>query len=113
MQNKFNLPPDMFSLVCERAEDPLKARDVYDALLNEVQIQLDESHREPQDAAFIMIAQYALILNDIAQKVAVDEGIICSECFEPLEPVEGDEGYFVCENRMCKLWLKHVKRAVR
>ncbi len=105
-QNKFDLPPSMFELVCERAEDPKNARDVYDVLLNEMQIQLDSTHDEPQHAAFLMIAQYALILDDIKQNVAVDENLICKECFEPLPESTGDNS---CDNPKCKLYCVPVE----
>jgi hypothetical protein len=109
-QNKFDLPPSLFSLVCERADDPLNARQVYDALLNEIQIQLDSAYKEPQDAAFLMIAQYALILNDIKLKVSVDEGFICRACQTPLLVLSDHN---ICNDSRCACWGKEVIRVVK
>jgi hypothetical protein len=108
-QNKFDLPPGLFSLVCERADDPSNTRQVYDALLNEIQIKLDSAYKEPQDAAFLMIAQYALILNDIKLKVAVDEGLICRACQTPLLVLSDHN---ICNDARCACWGKEVKRVV-
>lgn len=69
VQNKFDLPPSVFSLVCERAKDPERARDVYEVLLDEMHIQLDWARDNPDDAAFLMIAMYALLLNEFASVV--------------------------------------------
>ncbi len=114
IQNKYNLPPDLFELVCEKScyhdtgspgmldpEDPIV---IYDILLQEIEIQAAGAAGHPEeDGRFPTIMQCALILEHLRQDAAVKKGIICKECFEPL--LELSDGA-VCDNPKCSLYLK-------
>lgn len=109
-QNKFDLLPSLFALVCEKANNPESARDVYDVLLQEIEIQTSQAYDHPdEDGRFSTIMQCALTLEELRHRVAVDEGLICKECFEPLLDLSNAS---VCENQKCPLYMAEVKKAV-
>ena len=100
VKNVFNLPPDVFDLVCEKSkvpEDPVAA---YDILCQEIEIQISQARDHPEEGGrFPTIMQCTLILEGLRKTVAVKQGSNCKECFEPVE-----EG--ICENTRCSLYMK-------
>ncbi len=66
IQNKFDLPPSLFAMVCEKTENPENARDVYDILLQEIEIQAAAATDYPnEEGRFPTIMQCALILEGL------------------------------------------------
>ncbi|VVB60566.1 Uncharacterised protein [uncultured archaeon] len=89
-QNKFNLPPDLYELVCEKAgtpttfedslvtfEEPMNPEDpkvIYDILLQEIEIQAAGARGHPEEVGrFPTIMQCALILEYLRHGVKQQE----------------------------------------
>jgi len=104
-KNLFNLPPDLFDLVCEKCRDPEDSVIVYQVLCQEIEIQISQARDHPEeDGRFLTIMQCALILESLRKDAAVCMGRICRECFELL--TEHDDG--TCNNQGCSLYLVNV-----
>lgn len=107
-KNKFDLPPGLFSLVCEKSENPEDPIEVYQILCQEIEIQIAQAYDCPEeDGRFPTIMQCALILEHLRQDVAVRKGRICKECFEPL--ADSGDGTFSCDNPKCGLYYVEQK----
>ncbi len=66
IKNKFDLPPSLFELVCEKAQDPEDANEIYDILLDEIELQTAAASDDPEeDGCFPTIIQCALILEHL------------------------------------------------
>jgi len=104
-KNLFNLPPDVFDLVCEKSQDPEDPVLVYQVLCQEIEIQILQARDHPEEGGrFPTIMQCALILESLRKDAAVCMGRICRECFEPL--TDHDDG--TCNNQGCSLYLVNV-----
>ena len=76
INNLFNLPPDVFDLICEKCgelnNDPEDPVAVFDILCQEINIQLSQAQEYPEEAGrFNRIAFCALVLENIREDVAV------------------------------------------
>ncbi len=70
VKNKFDLPPSLFGLVCEKAQNPEDANEIYDILLDEIEIQAAGASDYPdEDGRFPMIIQCALILEHLRHEM--------------------------------------------
>jgi hypothetical protein len=86
-KNLFNLPPDLFDLVCEKTN----------------------GHPEEEGGRFPTIMQCALILESMRKDAAVRMRLICSECFESL--VDNEDGIKSCNNPSCsKYFVENPKK---
>ena len=111
INNLFNLPPDVFDLMCEKCgafnsnpEDPVA---VFDVLCQEINLQLDQAREYPEEGGrFNRIAQCVLILENIREDVAVSKGAICRECFELL--TANDDETASCNNPRCSLYMVSI-----
>jgi len=109
-KNLFNLPPDVFELVCEKIKDyqkdhPEDSELIYRILCDEIEIQVAGAYEHPEEEGrFPTIMQCALILESLRKDAAVCMGRICRECFELL--TEHDDG--TCNNQGCSLYLVNV-----
>lgn len=104
-KNLFNLPPDIFDLVCEKSQDPEDPVMVYQVLCQEIEIQISQARDQPEECGrFPTIMQCSLILESLRKDAAVCMGRICRECFELL--TEHDDG--TCNNQGCSLYLVNV-----
>ncbi len=111
-KNVFNLPPDMFDLVCEKSQDPENPVLVYQVLCQEIEIQVAGAYEHPEeDGRFMTIMQCALILENLRKDAAVRMKRICKECFEPLTN-DGD-GTTSCNTRGCSLYFVNVTPELR
>jgi hypothetical protein len=109
VRNRYNLPPDLFDLVCEKSKNPEDPVEVYQVLCQETEIQIAQAYDYPEeDGRFPMIMQCALILEYLRKDAAVQKGKICKECFEPL--IDFDDGTFSCENPKCGLYFIEQRR---
>jgi len=110
-KNLFNLPPDLFDLVCEKTnghpEDPEL---IYRVLCEEIEIQVAGAYEHPEEEGrFMTIMQCALILEGMKKDAAVRMGLICSECFESL--VDNEDGIKSCNNPSCsKYFVENPKK---
>jgi hypothetical protein len=107
-KNLFNLPPDLFDLVCEKTnghpEDPEL---IYRVLCEEIEIQVAGAYEHPEEEGrFMTIMQCALIMENLRKDAAVRMKRICKECFEPLTN-DGD-GTTSCNTRGCSLYFVNV-----
>jgi len=106
-KNLFNLPPDMFDLVCEKSPDPEDPVLVYQVLSQEIEIKISQARDHPEESGrFLTIIQCALILESLRKDAAVCMGRICRECFEPLTN-DGD-GTTSCNTQGCSLYFVNV-----
>ena len=107
IKNLFNLPPDVFDLVCEKSQDPEDPVMVYQVLCQEIEIQISQARDYPEeDGRFPTIMQCALILESLRKDAAVGMRHICKECFEPLVD---DQDYTVsCNTPGCSLYSVNV-----
>ena len=106
-KNLFNLPPDVFELVCEKSQDPEDPVMVYQALCQEIEIQISQARDHPEEGGrFPTIMQCALIMESLRKDAAVRMKRICKECFEPLTN-DGD-GTTSCNTRGCSLYFVNV-----
>ena len=111
-KNVFNLPPDMFDMVCEKSQDPENPVLVYQALCQEIDIQISQARDLPEEnGRFMTIMQCALILENLRKDAAVRMKRICKECFEPLTN-DGD-GTTSCNTRGCSLYFVNVTPELR
>ncbi|MCE8425956.1 MAG: hypothetical protein J5U17_09300 [Candidatus Methanoperedens sp.] len=103
-KNLFNLPPDLFDLVCEKSQDPEDPVLVYQVLCQEIEIQISQVCDHPEeDGRLPTIMQCALILESLRKDAAVGMRRICKECFEPL--VEDTDGTKSCNTQGCSLYF--------
>lgn len=106
-KNLFNLPPDLFELVCEKSQDPEDPVLVYRVLCQEIEIQISQARDYPEEGGrFPTIMQCALILESLRKDAAVCMGRICRECFEPF--TDHDDGTALCTNQGCSLYFVNV-----
>ncbi len=106
-KNLFNLPPDLFDLVCEKSQDPEDPVLVYQVLCQEIEIQISQACDHPEeDGRFPTIMQCVLILESLRKDAAVCMGHICRECFEPL--VEDQDRTVSCNTPGCSLYFVNV-----
>ncbi|MFZ3166652.1 MAG: hypothetical protein WA130_03480 [Candidatus Methanoperedens sp.] len=106
-KNLFNLPPDLFDLVCEKCRDPEDPVLVYQVLCQEIEIQISQARDHPEEGGrFPTIMQCALIMESLRKDAAVCMGRICRECFEPLTN-DGD-GTTSCNTRGCSLYFVNI-----
>jgi hypothetical protein len=106
-KNLFNIPPDLFDLVCEKIQDPEDPVLVYQVLCQEIEIQISQARDHPEEGGrFPTIMQCALILESLRKDAAVCMGRICRECFELL--TDHDDGTALCNNQGCSLYLVNV-----
>ncbi|MDO8724641.1 MAG: hypothetical protein Q7J35_01065 [Candidatus Methanoperedens sp.] len=104
IKNLFNLPPDVFDLVCEKSQDPEDPVMVYQALCQEIEIQVAGAYEHPEEyGRFMTIIQCALILENLRKDAAIRMRRICKECFEPL--VADGDGTVSCNNPQCSLYF--------
>ncbi|MFZ3169015.1 MAG: hypothetical protein WA130_15490 [Candidatus Methanoperedens sp.] len=110
IKNLFNLPPDVFDLVCEKIQDPEDPVLVYQVLCQEIEVQISQAHDHPEDGGrFPTIMQCALILEGMRKDAAVRMRLICSECFESL--VDNEDGIKSCNNPSCsKYFVENPKK---
>ncbi|MDO8726590.1 MAG: hypothetical protein Q7J35_11030 [Candidatus Methanoperedens sp.] len=107
VKNVFNLPPDVFDLVCEKSQDPEDPVMVYQVLCQEIEIQISQARDHPEEGGrFPTIMQCALIMESLRKDAAVRMKRICKECFEPLTN-DGD-GTTSCNIRGCSLYFVNV-----
>ena len=103
-KNLFNLPPDVFDLVCEKSQDPEDPVLVYQVLCQEIEIQISQARDHPEEGGrFPTIMQCVLILESLRKDAAVGMKRICRECFEPL--VEDNDGTKSCNTQGCSLYF--------
>jgi hypothetical protein len=106
-KNLFNLPPDLFDLVCEKSPDPEDPVMVYQVFCQEIEIQISQARDHPEDGGrFPTIMQCALIMESLRKDAAVGMRRICKECYEPLTN-DGD-GTTSCNTRGCSLYFVNV-----
>jgi hypothetical protein len=106
-KNLFNLPPDLFDLVCEKSQNPEDPVLVYQVLCQEIEIQISQTFDHPEEGGrFPKIMQCALILESLRKDAAVCMGRICRECFELL--AKDSDGTTSCNNQGCSLYLVNV-----
>ncbi len=106
-KNLFNLPPDVFELVCEKSQDPEDPVMVYQVLCQEIDIQISQARDHPEDGGrFPTIMQCALIMENLRKDAAVRMKRICKECFEPL--TNDSDGTTSCNTRGCSLYFVNV-----
>src|SRR5659263_364046 len=99
-KNLFNLPPDIFDLVCEKSPDPEDPVLVYQVLCQEIEIQISQARDHPEeDGRLQAIVQCALILESLRKETAVRMKHICKECFGPL--VEDIDSTKSCNTQGC------------
>ena len=107
VKNVFNLPPDVFDLVCEKSQDPEDPVMVYQVLCQEIEIQISQARDHPEeDGRFPTIMQCALIMESLRKDAAVRIRRICRECFEPL--TNDSDGTTSCNTRGCSLYFVNV-----
>ena len=107
-KNLFNLPPEVFDLVCEKSQDPEDPVMVYQVLCQEIEIQISQARDHPEeDGRLPTIMQCALILESLRKDAAVCMRRICKECFEPLTN-DGDGTTTSCNTRGCSLYFVNV-----
>jgi hypothetical protein len=103
-KNLFNLPPDLFDLVCEKSHDPEDLVLVYQVLCQEIEIQISQARDHPEECGrFPTIMQCALTLEGLRKDAAVAMRQICGECFESL--VDNENGTGSCNNPGCSKYL--------
>lgn len=111
-KNLFNLPPDLFELVCEKSQDPEDPVMAYQILCQEIEIQISQACVHPEEGGrFPAIMQCALIMENLRKDVAVRMKRICKECFEPLTN-DGD-GTTSCNTQGCSLYFVNVTPELR
>ncbi len=107
VKNVFNLPPDVFDLVCEKSQDPEDPVMVYQVLCQEIEIQISQARDHPEEGGrFPTIMQCALIMENLRKDAAVRMKRICKECFEPL--TNDSDGTTSCNTRGCSLYFVNV-----
>jgi hypothetical protein len=107
IKNLFNLPPDMFDLVCEKSQDPEDPVAVYQILCQEIEVQVAGALEHPEeDGRFPTIMQCALILENLRKDAAISMGIICRECFEPL--TDNGDDTASCNSSRCSLYIVNI-----
>jgi len=110
-KNLFNLPTDLFDMVCEKTnghpEDPEL---IYRVLCEEIEIQVAGAYEHPEEEGrFMTIMQCALILEGMKKDAAVRMRLICCECFESL--VDNEDGIKSCNNPSCsKYFVENPKK---
>jgi len=108
-KNLFNLPPDLFELVCERIKDyqkdhPEDPELIYRILCDEIEIQVAGAYEHPEEEGrFLTIMQCVLTLESLRKDAAVAMGLICGDCFVSL--VDNENGTGSCNNPGCSKYL--------
>jgi hypothetical protein len=104
-KNLFNLPSDLFDLVCEKTNShPEDPELIYRVLCEEIEIQVAGAYEHPEEEGrFQKIMQCALTLEGLRKDAAVAMRQICGECFESL--VDNENGMGSCNNPGCSKYL--------